>query len=306
MRIAFAGFRHGHVMSFYATAQKDRRVSIVAACEEDPQTSANLRDCREVQLTHDNFEQMLADIECDIVAIGDYFARRGALIIAALRAGKHVIADKPICTLLDELDQIEAISREKNLIVSALLDLRDRGPMRTMRNLIREGAIGEAHTFIFTAQHPLMLAKRPTWYFEPPKHGGTINDIAVHAMDLIPWMTGRKIARIVEARAWNARLPQHPHFQDAAQLMLALDNGGGAIGDVSYLSPDGLAYQAPQYWRITVHGAEGFAETDYNARHVLIATHADKSVRSIPVEPDVPTGRIDDLLKEIAGQSTPD
>src|SRR5437867_8684607 len=109
MRIAFAGFRHGHVMSFYTAARKDSRVSIVAACEEDPQTAANLHKTGEVKLTHQNFQQMLAGIDCDVIAVGDYFARRGALIIAALRAGKHVISDKPICTSLDELDQIESL-----------------------------------------------------------------------------------------------------------------------------------------------------------------------------------------------------
>src|SRR5204863_3019793 len=166
MRIAFAGFRHGHVMGFYAAAQKDSRLSIVGACEEDSQTAAALRDARHLKLTHANFEQMLANIDCDAIAVGDYFARRGGLIIAALGAGKHVISDKPICTSLDELDEIETLSREKKLVVSALLDLRDRGPIRTMRKLIRDGVIGDVHTFIFTAQHPLLLEKRPSWYFE--------------------------------------------------------------------------------------------------------------------------------------------
>src|SRR5436190_10036959 len=156
MRIAFAGFRHGHVMSFHTASHKDSRVSIVAACEEDAPTAANLRNSRQVQLTHDNFERMLSDIDCELVAIGDYFARRGALIISALRAGKHVISDKPICTSLDELDQIELLAREKNLVVSALLDLRDRGTMRTMRELVSDGAIGDVHNLFLAAQHLLL------------------------------------------------------------------------------------------------------------------------------------------------------
>ncbi len=68
---------------------------------------------------------------------------------------------------------------------------------------------------------------------EEGKHGGTINDIAVHALDLIPWITGHKFKRIVAARCWNALAKRCPHFKDAAQLMLEMDNGAGVMGDVS-------------------------------------------------------------------------
>ena len=54
-----------------------------------------------MKLTHDDYRRMLREVECDAVAVGDYFARRGEIVIAALEAGKHVIADKPICTKLE-------------------------------------------------------------------------------------------------------------------------------------------------------------------------------------------------------------
>src|SRR5207248_6675850 len=117
-----------------------------------------------------------------------------------------VISDKPICTRIAELERIEDLAKENHRALSAQLDLRDSGAFITARRLIREGAIGEIHTVVFTAQHPLFLDKRPKWYFEPGKHGGTLNDIAIHATDLIPWMTGRKLIEVTAARAWNARV----------------------------------------------------------------------------------------------------
>src|SRR5439155_25293810 len=164
----------------------------------------------------------------------DYFGRRGEIIVRALEDGKHDIADKPICTRLSEQERIAALASEKGRAVGCLLDLRDHGPFITMRRQIKNGAIGTVHTITFTAQHPLLLGKRPAWYFEPAKHGGTINDIGIHAIDLIPWLTGRRIVEAVAARAWNARLGQFPHFQDAAQIMLRLDNDAGVLGDLSY------------------------------------------------------------------------
>jgi predicted dehydrogenase len=245
---------------------------------------------------------MLSDVEIDAVAVGDYFAKRGPVIIRALEAGKHVLADKPICTSLADLDRIETLTRDKKRTVGCLLDLRESGAFRTMRRLIGEGAIGDVHTVLVTAQHPLNYPNRPKWYFEEGKHGGTINDIAVHAIDLIPWTTGKKMIEVTAARAWNARLPQHPHFQDAAQFLIRTENKGSIFGDVSYLSPDGLAYSAPQYWRITVHGTGGMLETKLGSKTLSIAQPADKSPREIPADEDQHNGCLDAFLNEIAGK----
>jgi predicted dehydrogenase len=305
MRFAFIGFRHGHIMGFYKAARDDARVKVVGASEDHKPTADELRAAGTVALTHDNYRRMLEEVDCDAVAVGDYFARRGEIVIAALEAGKHVIADKPICTSLGELDRIEKLCKEKSRQLSALLDLRDSGALRTMRRLIGEGLIGEVHTANFTAQHPLFLGKRAAWYFEEGKHGGTLNDIGIHATDLIPWMTGLAIKRVVAGRAWNARVPQFPHFQDAGQLMLELDNGGGVLGDVSYLAPDGIAYSAPQYWRITCHGSDGVLEGNYGARQVYLATRADKAVRTIEAEADDAMGRLNEFLAAVNRSSAP-
>ena len=305
MRLAFIGFRHGHVMGLYKGAVAHAGVDVVAACEEDPQAAATLRAAGAVTLTHERMDDVLHDVDCDAVAIGDYFARRGEIAIRALEAGKHVIADKPICTRLDELEKIGHLAAGKGRAVGCLLDLRDTAVFRTMRRIIREGSIGEVQTVLFTAQHPLMFGTRPGWYFEPDKHGGTINDIAVHATDLIPWLTGREIVDVIAARAWNARLPQHPHFQDAAQVMLRLDNNGSAFGDVSYLSPDELQYTAPQYWRVTCHGTDGVVEAAYNSKSVGLAGRGDKSVREMALDSAKPDGCLEAFMNEIAGRIEP-
>jgi predicted dehydrogenase len=298
MNIAFIGFRHGHIMGLYHAALKHPGVKVVAAVEEDPTAAAALKE--KVALTHTRMTDALP--LCDAVAVGDYFSKRGSIIIAALQAGKHVISDKPICTASSELAQIEQLAASKKLVVSALFDLRDSGAFRTARRLIREGTIGEVHTVNFTAQHPLLRATRPAWYFEPGKQGGTLNDIACHATDLIPWMTGRQIQSVVAARAWNARLKEFPQFQDAAQFMLKLDNSGGVLGDVSYLAPDACGYSAPQYWRVTCHGSSGVIEAHYGAREILLAISTDKSVRTIPADPDIPDGRLTSFLNNVAGE----
>jgi predicted dehydrogenase len=301
LRLAFLGFRHGHVMGLYKSAREHPYVQVVAAAEEHEATAETLRSSGAVKLTHSRYSDVYRDVDFDAVAIGDYFGRRGELIVQALQAGKHVIADKPICTRLSEFQQISELVQQKQRSLGCLLDLRDHGPFITMRRLVREGAIGTVHTINFTAQHPLLPDKRPAWYFEDGKHGGTINDIAVHAIDLIPWLTNRTIAEVVAARAWNARLAKFPSFQDAAQIMLRLDNAGGVMGDLSYLSPDGIGYSPEQYWRVLCHGDGGAIETSYNAKAVWLARTSDTTPQSIPADPGRPTGCLTAFLTAIDG-----
>lgn len=302
MKLAFIGFRHGHAIGLYHDAKVHPKVQIVAACEEDAATAEALRKEGKITLTHDNYSKMLETVECDAVGVGDYFAKRGRIIIDALSRGKHVIADKPICTKLQELEQIARLSKEKRLRVGCLLDLRGSGAVLTVRRLIRENAIGEVHTVTFLAQHPLLYATRPKWYWEPGAHGGTINDIGIHAIDIIPWITGRKITEVTAARAWNARLPQHPHFQDAAQIMLKLDNGGGVLGDVSYTAPDSSGYSIPQYWRMTFHGSAGLLECSTDKFPVVLSRSTDKAMQTINPDPAIPNAALDSFLREVAGE----
>lgn len=305
MRLAFIGFRHGHIMQLYDAAAGRAGIQIVAACEEDGAAAESLRQAGKIKLTHTDHRRLLNEVPCDAVAIGDTFGRRGPLAIEALEAGRHIIVDKPLCTRLEQLDRIEALARTKGLSVGCLLDLRSSGSLGAARRLIAQGAIGEVHTVSFTAQHPLLYGKRPDWYFQPGQHGGTINDIAIHATDAIPWITGRRIVAVTAARAWNARLPQHPDFQDAAQFMLRLDNGGGVLGDVSYFAPDGCGYSVPQYWRMTFHGSGGVIEARLGNHPLPLARSEDRQPQQIPPDPDIPATAIESFLAETAGQKSP-
>ena len=110
LRLAFAGFRHGHILEAYELARRHGDVEIVAACEEHAPTAEQLAAAGRVRRTHGSYDEMLAQADFDALAVGDYYGRRGEILIRALAAGKHVISDKPICTRLGELDRIAELS----------------------------------------------------------------------------------------------------------------------------------------------------------------------------------------------------
>ena len=302
LRFALAGVRHFHIFDLVAALAARDDTELVAAAEDDADAAAAAH-ARGVEFTHRTVDELLAEPEqFDVLAVGDYYARRGSLAIRALELGRHVLLDKPICIDLAELDRIAALSRGRGTpVVGCMLGNRGNGNLRQMRALLAEGAIGTVHTVTFLAQHPLNLGQRPGWYFEPGKHGGTINDIAIHAFDVLPWLLGRAPRRLLAARCWNERLPQHPHFQVAAQMMLELEGGIGVLGDLSYLGPEGQGYRVPQYWRFTVHGDGGLAETAVQDNAVRLWRGGAESGELFAPLPAAPHCYLDDFLTEIAG-----
>ncbi len=302
LKVAFAGFRHGHILGLYALAAKHPGLEIVAACEEDESTRKNLAANPDVKVTHDNFDRMLAEVPCDIVAVGDYFARRGSLLIKALQQGKHVIADKPICTDIAELNEIAKLAEAGKLKVGCQLDLRSNTVMCGARKLIKSGAIGEIHAIQFGGQHPLNLNSRPAWYFEDGKHGGTINDIAIHGIDIIPWLTGLEFTEVVAARTWNAFAAPYPNFNDAGQFMAKMNNGCGVMGDVSYFAPNSCGFKLPYYWRFTAWGINGVLEFGCNEPMLKLSESGSSGISMIAPPMVAGPNYLEQFLDDINGK----
>lgn len=300
-QFAFCGFRHPHIFSLLERVGADPRCEIVAVSEEDPVTRGELQSSRQIRATHDSLDQILQQSPCTVVAIGDVYAKRGAMAIAALGAGKHVISDKPICTSLEEWKRIAELSKEKGLSVGCQLDLVESGAMRRLKEVIEQKWIGSICTITIAAQHPLRFGSRAAWYFEAGQHGGTINDIGVHIFDLVPWLTGLDWITLLAAREWNAKASGATHFHDCAQIFATLANGASCFADMSYLAPDQLGYELSQYWRVTVHGTAGMAEASYQGPHITVVADSDAAAREIPAVTDPAAGYLQDFLGEIAG-----
>ncbi len=303
LRFAFFGFRHPHIHEVYRLASKHPDVEIVAACEEHDPTREALNAGGKIHVTHERCKQVFDNVDFDVAALGDYFSNRGPLAIQALKHNKHVIADKPLCTNAAELEEIEHLASQNGRVVGCQLGMRYSGKFARLKELVVTGKLGDLHQIAIGGQHPLSYGSRADWYFEPGKHGGTINDIGIHAFSLLEWMTAQPVTSIVAARTWNAFASDVPHFMDSAQFMLTLKNGCGVLGDMSYALPSELGFQPPQYWRTTIFGSQGIAETNIAMDHVTFATHKDKQITKLPPLNTEGDGYFPSFLNEIAGES---
>lgn len=298
MNIAFAGFRHSHILGLYDSCLKEPEVHITGCFENENEAKNAVAHSHAIEFNYNSYDEILNDENVDAVAIGDYYGIRGQLVIKALKAGKHVICDKPICTQIEELDEIERLAAEKNLQVCCMLDLRYMPQIPKVCEKIKNGEIGEVLNISFTGQHYLDYGNRPSWYFEAGKHGGTINDIAIHGIDLIRFITGKNLSAINYAGVRNAFASKEPNFKDSAHLIA--DFGTiRVMGDVSYAAPsfDGIL---PTYWDFYFWGAKGMINFNYKSRDIRIYK---KNCENIECEERKP-GYLRDFMKEIVGEKT--
>ena len=64
-KVAFAGFRHGHIDSLLETMNASDDFDVVACCEEDEATRRSLADKGTVAITHERFADVLENVPCD-------------------------------------------------------------------------------------------------------------------------------------------------------------------------------------------------------------------------------------------------
>ena len=284
MKLLFNGFRHGHINALYAKAMADGRVSVVGCIEENAEAKIAAKEKLNIEFSEKSYDEWLSS-DIDAVAIGMAYGDRGSAIIKALKAKKQVIADKPICTSLEELEEIERLVTENNLTVACMLDLRYLPQTIKAKEILDSRLLGEVKNVAFNGQHYLDYAHRPTWYFEKGKHGGTINDLAIHGIDLVRMLTGLEFAKTDAARLWNSYAYKTRDFKDSALFMARLENGAGVMADISYSAPS-QAFTMPSYWEFRFWCEKGMLTFNYIDNKVTVYREGESQAEIYEVATD--------------------
>src|SRR5262249_4685183 len=172
-------------------------------------------------------EEVLRDVETTAVFILTRHNLHADLVIRALRAGKHVFVEKPLCVTATELQRIEACLR----------DLGSECPLLTVgvnrRFAPAMARLGEH----FAGQRPLSVSYRfavpdlppAIWVHDPEVGGGRIIGEACHAIDTCVALTGSLPIRVFAATCAGA----NGHSLDD-RVFITMRHEDGSISSVSY------------------------------------------------------------------------
>lgn len=149
-------------------------------------------DLPQVQVLADPAEAF-ADPQIGLVVIAAPNAVHAPLAIAALRAGRHVLVDKPLATSLDEARRIVAAATDAGRIVSVFHNRRYDADFLCLRGLVARGALGE-----LAELHSHFDRYRPEvperWRERPGPGAGLWMDLGPHLVDQALELLGMPLA----------------------------------------------------------------------------------------------------------------
>ena len=285
IRFGLAGLRHPHLEYLLKEIEgRPEDVRIVALAEDDPAIREEFGNRLGVT-AYEDYREMLAEEQLDAVGVVAVNGERGRVVADCLTTGHHVIADKPLCTTLDDLNRVESAWRRSGRRLSLLLDKRFYPPTLAVREILAKGELGDLALAWASGPHRLRRATRPDWMFRAQSYGGILNDLCIHDIDLLLWFTGARSGS-VQGIAGNRGNPDLSEFQDYGQVMLRTANGLLATIEAHWFSPEAAPYHGD--YRIVLTGTEGTAELRFAHNELLVATNTRApEIRDLP-----PTGSV--------------
>ncbi len=138
-------------------------------------------------------EELLADREVDVVSICTPSGAHVEPAVAAAKAGKHVMVEKPVEITTERVDRIIAACKEAGVTLGAIFPRRFMDSSRLLKKTIDEGRFGIlslADVYIKwyrTQEYYDSGGWRGTWELDG---GGALMNQGIHGVDLLQWLLG--------------------------------------------------------------------------------------------------------------------
>lgn len=147
---------------------------------------------------YDSIEALLAsDVDAVSVCVANAYHAQAS--IQALKAGKHVLCEKPMATTPEDCEAMVAAAKAAGKFLMIGQNQRLAKAHVKAREIIASGEMGKVITFETHFAHPGpegWTGVRDSWFFDKKVASfGVMADLGVHKTDLIHYLTGKKIVR---------------------------------------------------------------------------------------------------------------
>lgn len=297
-----------HIEAYEALAD---RVRLAAVVDTDRQKAGG--QVERYGLTarvETDLDAILGDPAIDLVSVCVPPAAHATVASALLRAGKHVLLEKPMAPSLAECDEILAAADSGGVQISVVSQKRFADDVMRAKRLADRGAVGRllfgrADSFWWRGDAYYEVDWRGRWQTEG---GGCVFIHAVHHIDLLLWFMG--MPATVTAVVSNVSHPSSD-VEDLAIATLCYADGRLAqltVGLVHHGEKQRICFQGERAglsvpWEVTANSSDrdGFPEQAAEVEAELAAAAASQPFLAHTGH----AGQIVDLLDAIDGNRTP-
>ena len=219
LRLGVAGLGRAFAV-MVPTFTGDARVALVAGA--DPREEARARFQQDFQAkAYDSVDKLCADPSVDAVYVATPHQFHAANAIAAARAGKHVLVEKPMALSPDECRAMIAAAREAKVQLVVGHSHSFDAPILKAREIIASGAVGRVRMISALNYTDFLYRPRRPEELDTAQGGGAVFNQAAHQVDIVRLLAGSRVKSVrASVGKWDAARPTegayscHLNFED--------------------------------------------------------------------------------------------
>ncbi len=184
---------------------------------------------------YSSYKEFLECEDVDAVIIATPTFTHKEIAVAAFKAGKHVLCEKPIALSLEEADEMIKAAEVNNCVFMIGFTRRFSPKYRKIKELLDRGEIGELKYVkqIVNWSGPIWAGlERYSWMINIG--GGPLIDEGVHEADVLRWYTGREASTVYAEALWFKPSIKYP---DHVNVLVKMDNGVLGYIELSWAYP---------------------------------------------------------------------
>ena len=264
------------------------RHELVAVASRDSERARAYAAQWNIPRAHGSYEELLAAPDVDVVYIPLPNALHPAWTIAAARAGKHVLCEKPMSVTLADFDAMASAAREAGVVLAEAFMYRHHVQTARVKALVDEGAVGDVR--LVRGAFTFWLSRDADVRLDPALGGGSLWDVGCYPVSYARFVLGDEP---VEALGMHQLGPTGVDLAFAGQLrfprarVLQFDSGFRAHfrASIEIVGSDGVLLVANPYKPAT--------------REQLVLRHGDE-IRTIDIEGDATyAGELEDMADAV-------
>lgn len=188
MKIGIIGV--GNIAECHISAyQQNPQAELCAFCDINEKRLKEMGEKYGVTHLYTDKDEMLKQEELDAVSICTWNNQHAPCAIAALKAGKHVLCEKPMATSAKDAEKMKKASEESGKLLMIGFVRRFGNDCKIVRDFIKQDYLGEV--YYAKATYLRRNGNPGGWFGDKSRSGGgPLIDLGVHVIDLVRYLSG--------------------------------------------------------------------------------------------------------------------
>lgn len=239
--------RRGHLPVW----KKIPNVEVKAIVDLDGNLAKSVKEEFQIKDSFSNYEKILSDSNIDVVDICTPPSTHHGMILAALKAKKHILVEKPMTLSLNEAKEVYQAVKKSGITLCVIYNYRYFPVVAKVKKRLNKGYLGRIVTIHGSglAQFPVSWT-RATW---PYHYGGTLYDFGPHLIDLLLWLNDSSPTKVFASG--GDITDGNMGFINYALIQLEFEDKSLAACDISWITGTNVL-------KIEIHGTGGHIMLD--------------------------------------------